>query len=122
MDLVVLNLIAEFWSQVSIDSFSTSLLTAILLQVLLQGTLILEHRVAGWFYKKEGAAWGFLRYFSAWLILFGSKFVMLGAIDRVMGDAVQFHGSMHGVLAFIVVIVAMLGAEELFARFYRRLS
>ena len=47
---------------------------------------------------------------------------MLGAIDRVLGDAVHFAGAMHGVLAFLVVVVAMLAAEELLIRIHRKLA
>ena len=120
VDLVVLNLLAQFWSRVKIDAFSTSLIAAVLLQLLLQATLILEHRVAGLFEGRSGA-WILLRYFSAWLILFGSKFVMLGVIDRVLGERLHFGGPLHGVIAFIGVIVAMLAAEELFNRIYASL-
>jgi hypothetical protein len=122
VDLVVLNLLAEYWSRVTVDAFSTSLVAAILLQLLLQATLILEHRVAALFARRSGAGWTFLRFFSAWLILFGSKFVMLGVIDRVLGDSLSFGGPMHGVIAFIGVIVAMLASEELVMRVYRRLQ
>jgi hypothetical protein len=122
IDLLVLNLFVEFWQHVAIDSFSVSLLAAILLQVLLKLTLSLEHWVAGYFTARTGGLWKFLRIFSAWLILFGSKFVMLGAINFAFGDAVFFGGPLHGVVAFIVVVVAMLVAEELVVRFYRRLD
>ncbi|WOJ93619.1 hypothetical protein R0135_00280 [Congregibacter variabilis] len=121
-DLIVINLFAEFWSRVSIDGFSTSLIAAVLLQLLLQATLALEHRVGGWFDQRSGNLWRFLRYFSAWFILFGSKFVMLGAVDRVLGDSIHFGGAMHGVLAFIAVVAGMLIAEELVTRVYRRLA
>jgi hypothetical protein len=121
IDLLVLNLFVEYWQHVVIDSFSVSLLAAVLLQVLLKLTLSLEHWVAGFFTARTGPVWKFLRIFSAWLILFGSKFVMLGAINFAFGDAVVFGGPLHGVVAFIVVVVAMLVAEELVVRFYRRL-
>ncbi|WOJ96324.1 hypothetical protein R0137_13855 [Congregibacter brevis] len=119
---MVINLFAEYWSRVTIDSFSTSLIAAVLLQLLLQATLALEHRVGGWFDDRSGFHWSFLRYFSAWLILFGSKFVMLGAVDRVLGEGIHFAGAMHGVVAFILVVVGMLAAEELVTRIYRRLA
>ena len=122
VDLVVLNLFVEYWDKVHIDSFSISLLAAVLLQVLLQLTLKLEHGVAGYFKSKTGAVFKFLRYFTAWLILFGSKFVILYALHVAFGDAVQFSGPAHGVVAFIAVIVAMLAVEELILRFYRRLA
>ena len=122
IDLLVLNLFVEYWQHVTIDSFSLSLLAAVLLQVLLKLTLTLEHRVGGYFSSKSGALWKSLRIFSAWLILFGSKFVMLGAIKLAFGDEVRFSGPLHGVVAFIVVVVTMLVAEELVVRFYRRLD
>ncbi len=54
IDLVVLNLFAEYSSKVSIDSFTTSLLAAVLLQILLKLTLAIEHRVAAYFETKPG--------------------------------------------------------------------
>lgn len=122
IDLTVLNLCAEHWEWVSLDSFTVSMLAAVLLQVLLKATLALEHKVAGVFEGRTSATARFLRFFTAWLILFGSKFVMLGAVDFAFGDAVAFHGPLHGVVAFIAVIVLMLAAEEVAVRIYWRLS
>ena len=121
VDLVVLNLFAEFWQHVTVDTFSTSLLVAVVLQLLLQATLSLEHWVGQKFADRVGAAWTTARVACAWLILFGSKFVMLGAIDRIFGDAVLFTGALHGVVALIMVLLAMLAAEEIFVRAYQRL-
>ena len=119
IDLTVLNVFDEYWRLVSVDSFTTSILAAVLLQVLLKATLALEHEVAGYFSSRSGAMAKFLRFFTAWLILFGSKFVMLGAIDFAFGDDVAFTGPLHGVVAFIVVVVVMLVAEEMAVRLYR---
>jgi hypothetical protein len=122
IDLTVLNLFDEFWALVTVDPFSVSVLAAILLQVLLRATLVLEHKVAGYFNAKSGGFARFMRFFTAWLILFGSKFVMLGAIDFAFGDDVAFAGPLHGVVAFIVVVMVMLAAEEVAVRIYRRLG
>jgi hypothetical protein len=122
IDLTVLNLVDEYWGLVTIGSFTVSALAAVLLQVLLQATLALEHRVAAFFKSKSGGLAKFMRFFSAWLILFGSKFVMLGVLDLAFGDDMLFTGPLHGVVSFIVVIVAMLAAEELAVRIYRRLG
>jgi hypothetical protein len=46
IDLAVLNLFDEYWEHVVIDSFTISLVAALLLQVLLKITLALEHLVA----------------------------------------------------------------------------
>ena len=122
IDLLVLNLFAEYWALVTIDSFTISVLAAILLQVLLKLTLYIEHRIALIFKGKPGAMAKFLRVFCAWLVLFGSKFVILFAIDFVFGDAVLFGGPFHGVVVFIAVVIAILACEELIVRFYRSLA
>lgn len=122
IDLVVLNLFVEYWRHVEIDSFTISLLAAILLQVLLKLTLVIEHRIGEFFKARPGAMAKFLRIFCAWLVLFGSKFVILAAINLAFGDDVTFGGPLHGVAAFIVVVVVMLVAEEAIVRFYRRLG
>lgn len=122
IDLVVLNLFAEYSDKVVIASFTISLLAAILLQILLKATIALEHFVADFFKARQGGWATFMRYFSAWLILFGSKFVILEAIALTFGDKVHFEGAMHGVVALIILIVAMLAAEELVVRIYRRLA
>src|SRR5687767_16022116 len=71
IDLVVLNLFVEYSGKVFVDSFTTSLLAAVLLQLLLKLTLAVEHKVAA-FFKARGGGWNtFLRWFCAWLVLFG---------------------------------------------------
>lgn len=122
IDLVVLNLFAEYFENVVVDSFTVTLFAALLLQILLKLTLAIEHRVAAFFKAKQGGFAKFLRFFFAWLILFGSKFVILEALDLVFGESLRFLGAFHGLVTLIAVIVAMLLAEELVLRFYRRLS
>ena len=122
IDLVVLNLFAEYSTRVAVDSFTTSLLAAILLQALLKLTIAIEHRVAAVFKKKPGGFWKFMRIFCAWLLIFGSKFVILEALDMFFGDKVQFSGRFHGLLTLIVVVVVMLLVEEIIVRIYRRLA
>ncbi len=122
IDLTALNLFDEFWELVTIGPFSVSVLAAVLLQVLLKATLVLEHKVAAYFNSKSGGLARFMRFFTAWLILFGSKFVMLGAIDFAFGDDVLFTGPLHGVVSFIIVVMVMLAAEEIAVRIYRRLG
>lgn len=122
VDLVALNIFAEFWDLVVLGSFTISLFAALLLQVLLKLTLAIEHRIASYFKGREGATAKALRFFSAWLVLFGSKFVILAALDFAVGDWLHFGGPFHGVVAFIAVVIAMLVAEESIVRLYRRLA
>lgn len=119
IDLVVLNLFAEFWDSVTVASFSWSLLAAILLQFLLKATIAVEHQVAVYFSSRPGAFMKFMRYFGAWLVLFLSKFLFLEVIVFVFGDKVRFEGMWHGVVPLIVVVVTMVIAEEAIVRFVR---
>jgi hypothetical protein len=80
IDIVVLNLFVEYSGKVFIDSFTISLLAALLLQILLKLTIAVEHWVANFFNARPGTFMRFMRFFSAWLVLFGSKFVILEVI------------------------------------------
>ena len=122
IDLLVLNLFVEYWDKVSIDSFTISLLAAILLQILLKLTIAVEHRVAEYFNARPGGLMRFFRFFFAWLVLFGSKFVILEALSFAFGDSVRFAGIWHGIITLIVVVVVMLIAEEVVVRVFRRLG
>ena len=122
IDLVILSLFAEYTTKVYVDSFTTALLASIVLQALLKLTIVAEHRVLALFKNKSGAAWTALKYFCAWLILFGSKFVILEALALLFGKDVHFNGVLHGLLWVIIVAVTMVVVEEVFARLYRKLA
>ena len=122
IDLLVLNLFDEYWDKVQIDSFTISLLTAIILQIMLKITIKIEHRVGEYFKSKPGKFMKFMRFFSAWLILFVSKLMILEAVNMAFSDEVQFKGVWHGVLAFIVVVTVMLVAEMLAAKINKKLG
>ena len=122
VDLVVLGLFAEYWEYVVVDSFTIMLLAAVVLQVLLKLTIVLEHRVAAFFNARPGAFNKFMRFFGAWLILFGSKFVILEAVVLAFGDRLRFSGPVHGVVALIVVVVVMLAIEAILVKVYRSLD
>ena len=122
IDLVVLNLFAEYSDKVIVDTFTISLAAAILLQVLLKITIAIEHSVAVFFKARPGGFNKFMRFFMAWVVLFGSKFVILEAITFAFGDSVRFEGRFHGIITLIIVVVVMLLAEELVVRFYRKLG
>jgi len=122
VDLVVLGLFAEYWEYVSADSFTIMLLAAAVLQVLLKVTIVLEHRLAAFFNARPGGFNKFMRFFTAWLVLFGSKFVILEALALAFGDGLRFGGPFHGIVALIVVVVVMLVVEAALVKLYRRLG
>jgi len=122
IDLVILGLFNEYSDKVHVYDFTTLVLASIVLQFLLKWTIIAEHYVLAFFKGKVGFAWKCLKIFVAWLILFGSKFVILEALSLTFGDLVQFHGAFHGLVWLIIVVVLMVAIEELVVRFYRRLA
>jgi len=122
VDITVLNLFNEFWDLVHIEVFSISLLAAVLLQSLLQVTLKIEHKVAGYFKTMSGVKAKVLRGVSAWAILFVSKLVILKALTLAFGDKLHFSGPIHGVVSFIVVVIAIIVAEQMFTKIYRYLG
>jgi hypothetical protein len=94
----------------------------VVLQVLLKLTIVAEHKVADFFNARPGGFNKFMRFFGAWLILFGSKFVILEALVFAFGDRLKFGGPFHGIVALIAVVVAMLVVEALIVKFYRSLA
>ena len=122
IDLVVLNLFDEYWDKVIIGSFTISLFAAVVLQLLLQLTIAFEHRMAGYFKSKQGRFFVVLRWFSTWLVLFVSKFIILWVLDISFGDEVLFLGVWHGLIAFIIVVFAMLLAEKAIMKLYHALA
>jgi hypothetical protein len=110
IDLTVLNLFNEYWINVQISSFSISLLVAIVLQLMLQITFKIEHGV-GSYLLKEGRKG--LRIFTAWALLFGSKFAILWVLELLFDDKIMFKGPVHGIVAFIIVIITMVVTEGL---------
>ena len=122
VDLVVLGLFDEYSDKVFVDSFTTMMLASIVLQLLLKATIAVEHKVAAYFKSKPGGLMKFMRFFCAWLVLFGSKFVILEALSLAFGDSVKFEGVWHGIVWLIIVVVTMVIAEEIVVRIYRKLA
>jgi hypothetical protein len=116
--VVVLNLFVEFNDKIVIDSFWISILTALLLKLLLDVILSVEHRVSDWFGAQEGAAWKVGSLLVTWGILFLSKFVILEVVDLVFGG----HVELGKFLDVIVLVIALMVARELLARAYAALA
>lgn len=122
VDLTVLGLFNEFWDLVVIATFSVALTASLLLQILLKITFKIEHRVAAFFNNKSGKGSKVMKFISLWAILFFSKILILEAINVAFGDQVLFLGPYHGIVAFVVVIIAILLAEGLISKIYKMLA
>jgi hypothetical protein len=112
--IVVLNLFVEFNPKIIIDSFTISILTAILLKILLEIILRFEHRVADFFRSRPGRLSNFLRIMSTWIILFLSKFLILEVVDFVFGD----HVELGKFLDVIILVIALIATREVFQRIF----
>ncbi|MEZ8820288.1 MULTISPECIES: hypothetical protein [unclassified Vibrio] len=114
VDLVVLNFFDEYWDFVNIESFTISLIAALLLKL----SIGLEHKIAEHFKSKPGTAPKVYRAITTYIILMGSKFVMLEAINLLFGDKVSFTGPWGGVVAFFAVVFTILVAEVIVSKIY----
>ena len=123
VDLVVLGLFNEYSDKVFVESFTVMLLASVVLQLLLKATIAVEHKVAAYWKAKGKSGFNtFMRFFCAWVVLFGSKFVILEALSFAFEKDVHFTGVFHGIVWLIIVVVTMIIAEELVVRFYRKLA
>jgi hypothetical protein len=116
VNVVVLNLYVEFADDVVIDSFSISVLTALLLTAMLAVIVRFEHRVHHFFFDRHD--WRIAGVVAIWLVLFGSKFLILEVVDIVFGD----HVSLGHLLEVILIVVTMMVAGQLVQLAYDRLG
>jgi hypothetical protein len=86
----------------------------------MQVAIKIEHIIADYFFGgKTGTRIKVMRGVSAWVIIFVSKLVILEAINLSFGDSVVFSGPIHGVVAFLAVVIVIISAEQLIAWIYR---
>ncbi len=112
VNVVVLNLFVEFAEEVVIDSFVISVLTAVLLTAMLSVIVRFEHRIHHFFFERH--SWRIAGVVAIWIVLFGSKFLILEVIDIVFGD----HVSLGHLLEVILIVVAMMIAGQLMQTIY----
>ena len=118
VSIVVLNLFVEYFPNVIAESFTLTILTAVLLKGMLVVIGGLEHRVSEYFGRRDGAVWKVLRVLSVWLILFASKFVILEVVGFVFGGYVE----LGHFLEVVALVVALLIASQGLKAVYRRLG
>ena len=116
--IVVLNLYVEYSEAKAIDSFTISILTAILLKLLLVLITASKYRVWTWAKSREGRIYTVAGIFGVWAILFLSKFLILEAVDFVFGDLVELGGFVNVML----LVAVMMIARDAVQRIYRRLG
>lgn len=116
--IVILNLYIQYSTAKVIDSFTISILTAILLKLLLVAITAGKYRVWTWSKSKDARTYTILGVLGVWAILFLSKFVILEAVDFVFGDQVDL-GSLIDVM---LLVATMMIVREAVHRLYQRLG
>ena len=111
---VVLNLFVEHVDNVVIDSFTISILTAVLLKVLLDVVTRTEHRVHHFFAQREGAVYRVLGTVSLFAILFVGKLFILEVVNLVFGD----HVELGHFIEVVALVLALMITRRLFRKFY----
>ena len=104
--VVVLNLFIEYLPAVLSETFTLSLLTAVLLKVILEVVVAMKKRVRARYRRASGPAGKVVAAALLWVVLFGSKFVVLEAVALVFGDRVTLGGFASVTLLVITLLVS----------------
>ena len=113
--VVVLNLAAEYLPMVISETFTLSLLTAILLKLVLELVVWLKDRAKLHLKSATTAVGKVTSVLILWALLFGSKFVVLELVNLVFGDGVNLGGFFSVTALILVLLFARSGVRRLLA-------
>ena len=102
--VVVLNLFVEYLPQVISETFTLSLLTAVLLKGVLEIVVAAQNRVKARFRQASTPVGKVVAAVLLWVVLFGSKFLVLEVVALVFRDRVSL-GGFFSVTALILVLL-----------------
>jgi hypothetical protein len=111
--VVVLNLAVEYLPAVITESFTLSLLTALLLKVALELVLLLKGRLVARLRAATSPTGRVVLALSIWLVAVGSKLVVLELVDLVFGDTVSLGGFFSVTLLVIALLASRAGVRRL---------
>jgi hypothetical protein len=111
--VVVLNLFVEYFPQVLSESFTLSLFTAVLLKAILEVVVAAKNAAKARFRAASTAAGKVVAAILLWLVLFGSKFLVLEAVALVFGSRVSLGGFFSVTLLILVLLLSRAGVQRL---------
>ncbi|HEV2871099.1 MAG TPA: hypothetical protein VG409_06720, partial [Actinomycetota bacterium] len=114
--VVVLNLFVEYLPQVLSETFTLSLLTAVLLKVVLEVVVAAKNRVKARFREASTPIGKVVAAFLLWVVLFGSKFLVLEAVALVFGERVSLGGFFSVTLLILVLLLSRAAVRRLLQR------
>lgn len=113
--VVVLNLAVEFLPAVISESFTLTLLTALLLKIALELVLVLKGRVVARFKAASTGAGKVGAGVLVWIVAAGSKLIVLELVDLVFGDRVSLGGFLSVTLLVVTLLLSRAGVRRLLA-------
>jgi len=114
--VVVLNLAVQYVPSVISETFTISLLTAVLLKVVLELVVLLKGVVVARFRSARRPVGKVVFGVALWLVAVGSKLAVLELVDLVFGDRV----SLGGFVPVTALIVTLLVSRALVRRLLDR--
>ena len=114
--VVVLNLFIEYLPQVLSETFTLSLLTAVLLKGVLEIVVAVKNRVKERFRAASTPTGKAVAGVMLWLVLFGSKFLVLEAVHLVFGHRVSLGGFFSVTLLILVLLLSRAAVRRLLRR------
>ena len=105
--VVVLNLAIQYKPSVISETFTLSLLTAVLLKLALEVVILLKGEILTRLHAADTRRAKLAAAVSLWVVAAGSKLAVLELVDLVFGDAV----SLGGFIPVTLLVVALLGAR-----------
>jgi len=114
--VVVLNLFVEYLPQVLSETFTLSLLTAALLKGVLEIVVAAKNRVKARFRQAETPIGKVVAAVMLWVVLFGSKFLVLEAVGLVFGDRVSLGGFFSVTLLILALLLSRAAVRRLLQR------
>jgi hypothetical protein len=117
--LVVLDLFVQYFPRVISESFTLSLLTAVLLKCVLEIVVLVKNQVKKRFHQATTLAGKAAAGLMLWAVLVGSKFLVLELVALIFRDRVKL-GGFFSVSALIVVLLLSRAAVRRLLRAGRR--
>ena len=118
--VVVLNLFVEYLPQVLSETFTLSLLTAVLLKGVLEVVVAAKNRVKARFREASTPVGRVMAAVMLWVVLFGSKFLVLEAVDLVFGARVSLGGFFSVTLLILALLLSRAAVRRLLQRAHRQ--
>jgi hypothetical protein len=114
--VVVLNLFVEYLPSVLSETFTASVLTAVLLKVVLEAVVAAKTRAKRRFKQALTRSGRVAAAVLLWLILIGSKLVVLAVVDVVFGSRVSLGGFVPVTALIITLLLSRAVVRRLLLR------